>query len=324
MAVIVMTQNLYLGTDIDIVLSAPSPNELSARVAQAWSSILATRFPERAGALAERIAAVRPHLVGLQEVALFRIQSPGDFGAGNPTPAREVAFDYLSLLLSELKARGLAYRTVATCTGVDAELPSATGDDIRMTDRNAILARADVEISNAQARNFSVNLTVHVGGPKGLPLTILRGWASADATVSGRKFRFVNTHLERDAFPVIQMAQTDELLKTLDSVTFPVVLVGDFNSAADGSVTATYENLIGAGFTDVWGRRRAGFTCCQDSDLLNPTSRRNRRIDLILVRGGLAVTTARIVGGDPADRTPSGLWPSDHAGVVARLRLPPV
>lgn len=319
----VMTQNLYLGADIDPVLNAPSPNEAPIRVAQAWSAILATRFPERAGALAGRIAAVRPHLVGIQEVALFRIRPPGDLGVGCPAPAREVAFDYLSALLSELKARGLAYRAVAVCAGVDVELPSATGDRIRMTDQNAILARADVETSSPQTGNFALNLTASVGGPEGLPLTLLRGWASVEATVSGRTLRFVNTHLEREAFPAVQLAQTDELLKTLDGLTLPVVLVGDFNSASDGGATPAYERLIGASFADAWGLREAGFTCCQESDLLNPTSRLNRRIDLILVRGGLSVADARIVGDDPADRTPSGLWPSDHAGVVARLRFPP-
>jgi len=30
---------------------------------------------------------------------------------------------------------------------------------------------------------------------------------------------------------------------------------------------------------------------------------------------------ATVVGDESADRTPSGLWPSDHAGVVASLTL---
>jgi hypothetical protein len=29
-----------------------------------------------------------------------------------------------------------------------------------------------------------------------------------------------------------------------------------------------------------------------------------------------------LIGDTPADFTPSGLWPSDHAGVVATLTLP--
>ncbi len=63
-----------------------------------------------------------------------------------------------------------------------------------------------------------------------------------------------------------------------------------------------------------------GYTCCQNANLLNPTSLLNERLDLILFRGPFAVSDVVLVGDDPADKTPSGLWPSDHAGVVARLR----
>jgi len=63
-------------------------------------------------------------------------------------------------------------------------------------------------------------------------------------------------------------------------------------------------------------------TCCQESFLLNPGSTLSRRIDLVLVRGDFAVLGIDVVGGESSDRTPSGLWPSDHAGVVATLRLP--
>ena len=33
-------------------------------------------------------------------------------------------------------------------------------------------------------------------------------------------------------------------------------------------------------------------------------------------------TSVDVVGEEPADRTASGLWPSDHAGVIATLTLP--
>jgi hypothetical protein len=42
----------------------------------------------------------------------------------------------------------------------------------------------------------------------------------------------------------------------------------------------------------------------------------NQRIDLVLERGVIPVFDFR-VGNTPAALTPSGLWPSDHAGVVA-------
>jgi exonuclease III len=104
-------------------------------------------------------------------------------------------------------------------------------------------------------------------------------------------------------------------------------MAGDFNIAADTSLDpsfAAYQAMINAGFTDAWRRKRApdpGFTCCQAENLLNPTSLLNHRIDLILFRGAFSVTDIRLIGNQPADRTGSGLWPSDHAGIASSLRL---
>jgi hypothetical protein len=42
----------------------------------------------------------------------------------------------------------------------------------------------------------------------------------------------------------------------------------------------------------------------------------------VLTRGGFDTVDADVVGEESTDRTPSGLWPSDHAGVVATLALP--
>ena len=59
-----------------------------------------------------------------------------------------------------------------------------------------------------------------------------------------------------------------------------------------------------------------------DEDLLLP-DRLNRRIDHVFIRegDGFAPIQADVVGEEEADRTPSGLWPSDHAGVTASVRL---
>ncbi len=59
-------------------------------------------------------------------------------------------------------------------------------------------------------------------------------------------------------------------------------------------------------------------------DLCNTDSVLSDRRDFVLFRHGpFKVMNAQVVGANPADRTPSGLWPSDHAGVVVELRLPP-
>ncbi len=65
-----------------------------------------------------------------------------------------------------------------------------------------------------------------------------------------------------------------------------------------------------------------GYTCCQSPALPNPASTPAARIDSIFSRGGgLAAGDAEVVGADPGDRaTPSGFWPSDHAGLFAELQ----
>jgi endonuclease/exonuclease/phosphatase family metal-dependent hydrolase len=83
--------------------------------------------------------------------------------------------------------------------------------------------------------------------------------------------------------------------------------------------------LRDAGFVDSWAEAhptQPGLTCCQEGDLLNSTAALFVRIDYVLTRGGFNTFSADILGEDTTDKTPTGLWPSDHAGVVARLTLP--
>ena len=104
----------------------------------------------------------------------------------------------------------------------------------------------------------------------------------------------------------------------------PTVLVGDFNSRADGSTTPTYANLLAAGFGDAWVQARpndVGLTCCFGEDLRVPGGPFYSRIDYVLVRNRFRGVAAGIVGAKQRDRM-AGLWPSDHAGVWARLLLP--
>ena len=148
-------------------------------------------------------------------------------------------------------------------------------------------------------------------------------WVSVDVTFDkGDKARIVSTHLT-PLSPPIQGLQADELLNGPGNTNLPVVFTGDFNSKADGTGPPTYSKLLAAGFIDAWTieGKGPGFTCCQDADLLNPNSKLNQRIDLILFRGNFDVKDIEIDGNLQNDRTISGLWPSDHAGVVATLKL---
>lgn len=332
----VMTRNLYLGADLAPVLAATSPQALVAAVTAAYANVQATNFPERADALADEIAESDPHLVGLQEAVLWRSQTPA-----GPGSATHIEYDFLQILLDKLSARGKHYAPVASVTvGSDFEAPRSTPaglQDIRLTDRDVLLARTDLpkrvfSVANAQAATFQNHVSICrpvLGCPPSPPLQVRRGWAAADATVRGHTARVVTTHLE-PASPTVQEAQAGELLAGPLKTKLPTVLLGDLNSAAGGvgatpgTATQSYNILLAAGFIDAWTATRhrdPGFTCCQAPDLRNPTSSLTQRIDYVLFRGKVTARATDRVGESQADRTPSGLWPSDHAGVRSVLQL---
>jgi endonuclease/exonuclease/phosphatase family metal-dependent hydrolase len=130
---------------------------------------------------------------------------------------------------------------------------------------------------------------------------------------------FVSTHLE-SFHPGIRMLQARELALALATESRPVVLVGDLNSHPGTEGAAI---LAGAGFRDVWAElhpSRPGLTCCWPEDLTKSNPGFSERIDYVLFRGPLEPRTEAVSGADPASRV-AGLWPSDHGGLFAELRL---
>jgi endonuclease/exonuclease/phosphatase family metal-dependent hydrolase len=327
----VMTRNLDFGTDLGPILTATDQLEFVTAVAAAYTQAQATDFPGRARAWADEIERASPDLIGLQEAVLWRSQTPADF---SPTPnATTVEADLVGLLLAELRSRGLKYDVVIAQTGTDIEAPGLfpTGlVDVRLTQREVILTRksAGLKLTNAQGGRYAAFLTIPdvTGASVALPWA----WASVDATRNGRSFRFATTHLDPIS-GAAQQAQAAEFLAGPGATTLPIVWVGDFNSDADATVitgvpsaTATYGAIIAAGFSDAWTAKHPadpGATCCQAPDLLNPNSTLTERDDLVLTRGPFHVGQASVIGDEPSDRLPSGLWPSDHAGVVVTLDL---
>ena len=115
------------------------------------------------------------------------------------------------------------------------------------------------------------------------------------------------------------------------NTTLPVVLVCDCNTNPDNPADPIFQNfpaylvLKNAGFVDAFRTARPndpGFTFGQAENLLNVTSTMSHRIDLVQFRGPFTIEDVQVVGASPADRARLGLWLSDHAGVVATLKLP--
>jgi endonuclease/exonuclease/phosphatase family metal-dependent hydrolase len=321
----VMTENMDEATDFGPVISATSLPQLLNAVTFTYNEVQASKIPERAAGVAREIGATHPSLVGLQEVSEWRT---GPFGSTRPT-ATTVQFDQLQSLLDALSQQGLRYRVLGIRTGLDVEAPSSMGFDVRVTDRDVVLARTDLPVSelqvlDVQVQDFATNLSYpSLTGPVVNP----RGWIAVDARTRGTTYRFITTHLEAGSAQ-IQVAQANELLRGPASVDVPVVLAGDMNSAAAGGpdTPAAYNALTAGGFADAWAVAHpgdAGYTWpLHPEDTFPASAAPTERIDLVLVRNGIDVLAAQRVGNTTADLTPSGLWPSDHAGVVADLAMP--
>ena len=310
----VQTQNLYLGADLTPALQATTAPQFFAAANAIWASVKAADFPSRAQMIADEIAKEDPDVVSLQEVARWTA-----VGGGEPS------VDFLAEILGALGRRGLGYFVGAVSNNADIgpiplPSPSAPSFTLRFQDRDVILVRdrAGLAFSDPDHGNFVAQAIA--GTPVG-PLSLNRGWASVALTVGGRSVRFVDTHLETEAAPAIQVAQAQELLAGPLAGAGTVVTAGDFSSAADGSTTATYGRLT-ATFADAWGNRQAdGWTCCQAADLLNGKPLLHERSDLVLTRGAQSSPNAKakVVGDRQADRTAAGLWPSEHAGLAATV-----
>jgi endonuclease/exonuclease/phosphatase family metal-dependent hydrolase len=315
-----LTQNAYFGADLSMLLAATSPAAAIEAANEAWSCVLASDIPARAERIAEQIAAWSPDFVALQEVVQWY---SGTF------ERMELKFDFLERILMSLRVRGVRYAPLAIRCDIDQTVPlSTSGDLVRLLDRHAVLFRVDPpspsQPYNVQSATYSTLVPLPALGSVRVP----RSWIAMDAIIGGGRFRLIESHLESYVADV-QIAQAKEIIAGPARCDLPVVLAGDFNTnaAQDPALpdcTSTYPDLMAAGFEDVWSAvnpHEPGHTAVQAGDLRNQISSFNRRIDLILTRGGIVATTAQLVGATSEARTPSGLWPSDHAGVVARLEI---
>jgi endonuclease/exonuclease/phosphatase family metal-dependent hydrolase len=334
------------GTAQDIVVAL-------AHAARATRDVVdQTDFDVRSRLIAREVAEAQPDVIGLQEVALWR-SGPLDLARVGVPAATHVDYDYLQILLDDLAARGLHYEAVQVGDRADVESPCfegspfdgtmADGRNVRLTMRDVILVRADDALRLACVGDtvYDHNLAVTVAGTT---LRFDRGFHWVDLDLDGGSgstpVRFVNTHLEAFSSDVA-LAQAAELLAAAPSPARTTVVACDGNSdplnrsvgpADQVPHNAPYELITGTGgFTDQWLRWASaedGWTCGLSELVNDPTPAGfDHRIDMVFARTpagtGLPVDRGQVTGTDLADRDPAtGLWPSDHGGVVLELRVP--
>lgn len=352
--VTVMTRNIYLGADIQRPVNAAlaaqakggSQADILAALAVATYETRAivdqTDFTVRSELLADEIADTQPDLIGLQEVALWRSGPYNPLAIANPS-ATTVDYDFLQILLDDLEDEGVDYEAVNVAERADVEAPSvnpATGasSNVRMTMHDVILMRADSgldEVGEGQD-TYDTNLQVNIAG---IPLNFDRGYNYVDVRRDEVRLRFVNTHLE--AFSSnIALAQATELVNEAAATSQTAVIACDCNSdplnhsikgpPVNDTVphSAPYDFIVGEGFIDMWLTQwpaQRGWTAGLSERVNDTTTQRlDHRIDMIFVRPaeGETITThhGEVTGDKKGDRDKeTGLWPSDHAGVVITL-----
>jgi hypothetical protein len=351
--VTVMTRNLYLGGDIlrpiRAVAGQHGPGALSAvgeAVHELRTVVDRTDFGVRSRLLAAEIVAARPDLVGLQEVALWR-RGPLQLDQPGVPNSTEVDLDFLDRLLTDLTTQGVPYDVVQAQAEAEVEAPAFTSRtdpaarDVRLTLSDVILVRRDAgaRIIERGSGHYQPRVERHLAG---VPLAFRRGYAWAEVEVRGAQLRFVTTHLE-SVSPDVALAQAQELLAgSARPGPAPTVVVCDCNSdplddrvppGSQVAKSAPYRALVDGGLADMWLARPdasvdpgSGATAVLSELVNDPAPTLDRRIDLVLARGTdsqpVTAVSGAVVGDESADRDAvTGLWPSDHAGVVLALRI---
>ena len=213
----VMTRNVFLGADLGPGLDAGTIGEF----VQANGGIL-REVPKRTSRAApgrsRPRSATRPDLVGLQEVAWWRINETASLDpiAEGPS-ASETRFNFLRLLMDEVNRGKQRYRVAVVQNEFDFEAPAdenevpddgeiqdLPGTDLedaelngRLTMRDVILVRKSQQVKTKKPTggHFANLLPVTVAGA--VPIDVTRGWTRVEAKVgTGPWFSFTNTHFE--------------------------------------------------------------------------------------------------------------------------------
>ncbi len=321
-----MTYNANEGTDYKEVQAAKTLQQFLFAVGQTITQVRATDPTTRMKYLAKQIIASSADLVSLQELDQW---STGPYNpVANLCGPLTVEFDMLPTLMNELTNQGAHYEIAKKATNWEVGpapgliLPQ-TFLCVKVVDTIAILYRTDLptklQWTNPQGSIFDTVLTF----PSAVgPIPFNRGWISIDASFNGREFRFIGTHLESEDAD-IRRAQGEEIRLGPANTSLPVIIAMDANSRAFPLPQGTtYLDFMSAGFRDIWAETMPGdpgLTCCQAQLDNNVESQLYERIDLLLTFGNVEGQRAMLFGADQASKTPTGLWPSDHAGVAAQV-----
>ena len=180
--------------------------------------------------MASEIAYKKPHLVAVQEAALWRT-------GPSPETATQLLSDNAGTLVSGTQGPRRSLRSRRREPAF--RLRRAGGHAGR-----APLHRPECAPRPGRPQASAVLLLerpVRIRSPpisRSPALNIPAGWISADVHIGNKQFRVVTTHLQSPILGVpeatdVQVAQAQELIHELRNLQVPVVICGDFNSDAN-------------------------------------------------------------------------------------------
>ncbi|MGR8940243.1 MAG: endonuclease/exonuclease/phosphatase family protein [Gammaproteobacteria bacterium] len=347
----VMTLNQYLGADLTPLLTAGSAAEFNAALVKVLEHTAQSDFPARAIAQAKAINKRSPDVLALQESGSLSCLDYNEFdNKGCEDPQIINAFhDYLDLTKMALNQKKPKYKQAALVKNLDTApgIPfviNGVWAFLTVVDRDVILVREGIDASPVTfpcSKRSEDGCNYQDVAPLG-PFAVERGFVGIDTTVFGKDYRIINTHLEIDLrdlgpfIPPLQAFQARELIDTI-TATKPAdrvsLLLGDINSSPEQTdfsqavLTPYHQFTESAHYLDAWDFKRGnspGYTCCQPEDLKNRRSALFERIDMIfLIEEPEKVKSIQVIGNKYSDKTKprrTGLWPSDHGAVTAKLK----
>ena len=326
----VLTQNLYLGADIFQVAKFANLGQLAMGVKSFIEDTGSIDTYARIGRIADIIIQKQPHVVGLQEVVRLALNNT-DVDKSLTNPSEICVEDFLEILMEALAKQGHPYQLAGIVINADLTVPvkpfemkksGQIARSLHAIDRDVILVRSDVSVLDTVSASYQD--TMKIPFLNSWPLN--RGYVSVSVKIDGKAIRVVNTHLEVPLHSCadIQLSQAQELIRFIEHSDDPVILMGDFNAVPDSEV---YQLLTAANLNDGWLSTRSeldGATCCFDASLVDNLEGLDRRIDYIFAKSGQKVKvkdTHNIerVAISEQEKTASGLYPSDHAGLFDQL-----
>ena len=333
----IYTRNVYIGASVSPIFTGDPVNDplgFAAALQGVFDTILATNFALRAAELAKEIVEIDADIIGLQEV--WRLTVFADEGGTTPL----LDFDYLSILLSALSAKGASYTAVSTneVTISGPNLPVSLGGQpgfFRGIDRDVILIKDSI---NYDVKNEVSEVYTHLLPLPSLGSVVGRGYHYVDLEIGDQEFRVANTHIEVEEFTAINQFQATEFRHVITghgNFKRPIIAMGDFNANPGGN-TGGLDIIKGTDFVDAWTTTNPnddGSTCCIEGTLTDPlgvasNNVLDERLDYVLYRdaldanddGDLEAKSAKLVGDTEFQET-QPRFSSDHTGVVATINI---